>query len=40
MFIKETIPASSSLIGDVYSKQRKDVDGFLYAVYTLENTFG
>jgi GABA(A) receptor-associated protein len=39
MFIKETIPASSSLIGDVFEK-RKDVDGFLYAVYTLENTFG
>jgi GABA(A) receptor-associated protein len=39
IFIKETIPSSSSLIGDVF-ETKKDVDGFLYAVYTLENTFG
>ena len=39
LFIKEAIPASSSLIGDVF-EERKDVDGFLYAVYSLENTFG
>ena len=39
LFINESIPASSSLIGDVF-EERKNVDGFLYAVYSLENTFG
>ena len=39
LFIKETLPASSSLIGDVFEK-KKDVDGFLYVVYSMENAFG
>jgi GABA(A) receptor-associated protein len=33
------IPADSSLIGHLFDKN-KNVDGFLYIQYTLENTFG
>ena len=39
LFVKETIPPTSSLVGDVFEK-KKDVDGFLYAVYSMENAFG
>jgi GABA(A) receptor-associated protein len=39
LFVKETLPASSSLIGDVFEK-KKDIDGFLYVVYSMENAFG
>lgn len=39
MFIGETIPPSTSLISDTYN-EHADLDGFLYATYTDENTFG
>lgn len=32
-------PGSSTLLGDVY-KEKKDIDGFLYMTYSLEETFG
>lgn len=35
----QVIPATSSLISSLY-EQHKDRDGFLYIVYTDENTFG
>jgi len=36
---KSIIPAISSTINDLYD-QYKDMDGFLYINYSLENTFG
>lgn len=35
----QVIPATSSLLSALY-QQHKDKDGFLYVVYTDENTFG
>jgi GABA(A) receptor-associated protein len=37
--INHTLVASSKLLSDVYEEQ-KDEDGFLYVIYTGENTFG
>lgn len=34
-----TIPASSSLLSNVY-REHKNEDGFLYIEYNIENTFG
>ena len=39
IFINGTIPSSSELISRVYEKDR-DPDGFLYVIYSGENTFG
>ena len=39
MFINNTLPPTSSLMSQIY-KQHKDVDGFLYVVYSGESTFG
>jgi GABA(A) receptor-associated protein len=39
LFVDNTLPLSSSLIKEVYSKH-KDIDGFLYMTYTGESTFG
>lgn len=38
-FIKDTLPPTSELIQSMYN-QYKEEDGFLYIMYTLENTFG
>ena len=39
LFINGNIPSNSSLILDVYNRE-KDEDGFLYIQYFTENTFG
>lgn len=39
MFINQTLPVSSELIGSLYNKY-KDNDGFLYITVQKENTFG
>ena len=39
MFINNTLPVSSELIGSLYN-QYKDKDGFLYITLRKENTFG
>lgn len=39
LFIKGTIPPSSSMMETLYTYYCDD-DGFLYVVYTFENTFG
>jgi GABA(A) receptor-associated protein len=39
LFINGTIPATSSLVSEVYNRH-KDVDGYLYIYYGQENTFG
>ena len=39
LFINGNIPSSSSLILDVYNRDRNE-DGFLYIKYFTENTFG
>ena len=39
VFINHVIPNVSDSIGQIYDKY-KDEDGFLYVVYTSENTFG
>jgi GABA(A) receptor-associated protein len=39
MFINNTLPPTSSLMSQIYN-QHKDVDGFLYVVYSGESTFG
>jgi GABA(A) receptor-associated protein len=39
IFFNNSIPPSSTIIGNVYEKH-KDPDGFLYAVVSLESTFG
>ena len=38
-FIKESIPLTSALVGNIFDKE-KDDDGFLYIFYSTENTFG
>jgi len=37
--INHTLVASSKLLSEVYEEE-KDEDGFLYVIYTGENTFG
>lgn len=39
IFINNVLVPSSEMMGDVYSKY-KDIDGFLYAIYSGESTFG
>jgi GABA(A) receptor-associated protein len=39
LFVKNTLPTTSSLIKEVYAKYR-DTDGFLYMTYAGESTFG
>lgn len=39
LFVSNSIPPSSFLIGQIY-KQYKDPDGFLYVQYAKENVFG
>jgi GABA(A) receptor-associated protein len=39
LFVNDTFPATSSLIGDIYYRH-KDKDGYLYISYSQENTFG
>jgi GABA(A) receptor-associated protein len=39
IFVNNTIPATSSTIREIYEKH-KDEDGFLYILYSGENTFG
>ncbi|KNC56140.1 autophagy-like protein 8B [Thecamonas trahens ATCC 50062] len=39
IFVNGTIPATASLMSSVYEEHR-DEDGFLYATYSGENTFG
>ena len=39
MFVDNTLPATSALMSNVY-EEKKDTDGFLYFVYSSENTFG
>ncbi|KAI1285159.1 Gamma-aminobutyric acid receptor-associated protein-like 2 [Halotydeus destructor] len=39
LFINRTLPQSSALLGELYARY-KDEDGFLYVMYSGENTFG
>ena len=39
VFINDVLPSTHTLMSDIY-EQYKDNDGFLYAVYSGENTFG
>jgi GABA(A) receptor-associated protein len=39
LYVGNTIPTSSSLIGDVYDLHH-DADGFLYLYFDVESTFG
>ena len=39
IFINNVLVPSSDIMGDVYNKY-KDIDGFLYAIYSGESTFG
>ncbi len=39
VFINNTLPPTSQLISEIY-QQNQDKDGFLYVVYSSENTFG
>ena len=39
LFINGIIPSSSQLLGGIY-EYYKDSDGFLYIMYSYENTFG
>lgn len=39
LFINGIIPQTSLTLGDIYWHY-KDIDGFLYITYTIENTFG
>lgn len=39
LFINNTIPATSQLLSQIY-KDYQNEDGFLYIIYSSENTFG
>lgn len=39
IFVNNVLPCTSQTMGTIYD-QHKDEDGFLYLVYTEENTFG
>jgi len=39
LFVNKTLPQSSALVGEVYN-QHHDEDGFVYCMYSGENTFG
>ena len=39
VFIKNTLPPNAALMSDLYA-EHKDEDGFLYLLYSGENTFG
>jgi GABA(A) receptor-associated protein len=39
IFINNTLPPTASLISNIY-EAHKDEDGFLYATYSAESTFG
>ncbi|KAJ3056273.1 ubiquitin-like protein atg8 [Rhizophlyctis rosea] len=39
IFINNVLPPSASLLSQVY-QEHKDEDGFLYIIYSSENTFG
>ena len=39
LFINNSIPSSSKIISQLY-KDHKNEDGFLYIIYSGENTFG
>lgn len=39
LFIDNIHPPTSELVSNLYSKYKNE-DGFLYIIYTLENTFG
>lgn len=39
LFVNNTLPPTASMLSKVYEEQ-KDEDGFLYCVYSGENTFG
>ena len=39
IFINNALPITSSLISDIYNKE-KDIDNFLYIKYNSESTFG
>ena len=39
IFVNNVLPPSSSLLSQVYSEHASD-DGFLYVLYSSENTFG
>jgi GABA(A) receptor-associated protein len=38
-FVKNSLPSTSSSVSEIYDKD-KDEDGFLYFIYSGENTFG
>lgn len=39
VYVNGTVPASNAMFGTIY-ELHKDKDGFLYVVYTGENSFG
>ncbi|XP_020681771.1 autophagy-related protein 8f isoform X1 [Dendrobium catenatum] len=39
LFVDNILPATGALMSELYN-EKKDEDGFLYVVYSAENTFG
>ncbi|RWS29213.1 hypothetical protein B4U80_09264 [Leptotrombidium deliense] len=39
LFVNRTLPQSSALMGEIYYQCQED-DGFLYVIFSGENTFG
>merc|ERR1719499_1612533 len=39
LFVNQKLPAPATTLQEVYARN-KDEEGFLYVVYSLENTFG